>query len=337
MVASAPLKNNKHLMKITGKLFIYIFIFLFILLGSALSYVKFGLPDVKEAPDLKVKTTPERLERGKYLANHVTLCVDCHSKRDWTKFAGPPLPHTLGSGGERFDESIGFPGSVYSPNITPFNLKGWTDGELYRLITTGVTKDGKAIINIMPYQAYGKMDKEDIYAIIAYIRTLGPKKSNIPERSLNFPLNFMVNTIPQEAQLQSLPPEEETVKYGAYMVNAAACVDCHTKQDKGSNIKGMEFAGGREFSSAAGSIFSTNITADKTTGIGNWSKEQFISRFKMYANESMPQKLLKGQFQTIMPWVMYAGLKEDDLAAMFTYLQTVKPINNEVIRYIQNK
>ena len=66
-------------MKKIGKIIIYVFLLLFILFGSALSYVKFGLPDVGEAPELKVELTPVRIERGRYLANHVALCVDCHS------------------------------------------------------------------------------------------------------------------------------------------------------------------------------------------------------------------------------------------------------------------
>ena len=321
-------------MKRIGKIIIYVFLLLFILFGSALSYVKFGLPDVGVAPELKVELTPVRIERGRYLANHVALCVDCHSKRDWMKFSGLILPGTFGAGGEIFDESMGFPGAVYSPNITSFNLKDWTDGELFRLITTGVTKDGKALINIMPYTNYAKMDPEDIHAIIAYIRTLSPIETTVPERHLDFPLNFLVNTIPQKAESQQIPAESDTLRYGAYMVNASACVDCHTKQDQGKNIIGMEFAGGREFASPAGSVYSANITSDKETGIGSWTPEQFINKFKMYGEGYTPQTLTEGQGQTVMPWTMYGQLEEKDLAAMYAYLQTIKPIKNKVIRYV---
>lgn len=323
--------------KKAGRIIIYMFIILFIIFGSALSYVKFGLPDVGDAPDLKIKITADRVERGRYLVNHATLCIDCHSKRDWVIFAGPVKKHTLAAGGELFDNRIGFPGVVYSPNITPYNLKSWTDGELFRLITTGVTKSNKAIINIMPYKSFGKMDKEDIYAIIAYIRTLPSIASTVPERQLDFPLNLIINTIPGKADHVKKPNESDTLKYSGYIVNAAGCVECHTKQDNGSNIKGMEFAGGREFKLPQGSVFTANITADKNTGIGKWTKEQFISRFKSYGNEYVPQRLSKGQFQTVMPWMMYAGLTETDLAAMYTYLRTVKPIKNEVVRYITKK
>lgn len=322
-------------MKKFRKILIYTFLVLFIMIGSLLSYVKFALPNVGEAPDLKIDATAERIERGRYLANHVTLCIDCHSQRDWTVFSGPPVPNSLGKGGEKFDESIGFPGTVYSANITPFNLRNWTDGELFRLITTGVTKNGHALINLMPYPSYGKMDKEDIYDIIAYIRTLPEQSSTTPERELNVPLNFIVNTIPTPANLQTKPLPSDTIKYGGYLVNASACVDCHTKQDKGNNVKGMEFAGGRDFLMPSGTVYSLNITADKATGIGNWTAEQFINKFKSHepgVDTKIPET--ETQFQTVMPWTMYAGLKESDLSAMFAYLKTIKPINHQVTRFV---
>jgi cytochrome c2 len=322
-------------MKKWRKIAIYVVLVLFVLIGSLLGYVKWALPNVGE-PDktLKVEITPTRLERGRYLANHVALCVDCHSTRDWTRFAGPHIQKTAGAGGEVFDEQIGFPGSVRSPNITPFNLKQWTDGELFRLITTGVTRDNKALINIMPYPAYGKMDKEDIYAIIAYIRTLEPKSTIYPQRKLNFPLNFLVNTIPKKPEFQKLPDPSDTLRYGGYLVNAAACVDCHTKQENGSNIQGVEFAGGRDFASPNGTLYSANITPDKQTGIGRWTKEQFIKRFKAYGPSYDPPAVGEDGYQTIMPWTMYSGLTESDLGAMYAFLTTVKPIKNPVTKFI---
>lgn len=75
-------------------------------------------------------------------------------------------------GGEFFGPDLGFPGEFYSRNLTPANLRGWTDGEIFRAITAGVNKEGEALFPVMPYRNYSKMDKEDIYDIIAYLRTL---------------------------------------------------------------------------------------------------------------------------------------------------------------------
>ena len=113
--------------------------------GILLIYVKAALPDVGEATELKIDYTPERIQRGAYLANSVTICMDCHSKRDWSKFSGPPSEGSIGMGGDRFDQTVGMPGVFYAKNITPEGIARYTDGELFRVITTGVTKEGRAM------------------------------------------------------------------------------------------------------------------------------------------------------------------------------------------------
>jgi hypothetical protein len=113
---------------------------LLIAVAGIASYVKFVLPNADPAPDLKVQSTPERIERGKYLANHVLICMDCHSTRNFNELSGPLVAGTLGKGGELFDTSMGFPGIYYSANITPAGIGDWTDGEIFRAITTGVRR-----------------------------------------------------------------------------------------------------------------------------------------------------------------------------------------------------
>jgi len=138
-------------MKKVLKILAIILLVLVLVVAAIMIYVKTALPNVGEASELKIEITPERLARGKYLANHVALCTDCHSTRDWTKFAGPTVPGTSGAGGEIFDQIMGFPGSYHARNITPFGLEDWTDGEIFRAITSGVSKDGVALLPIMPY------------------------------------------------------------------------------------------------------------------------------------------------------------------------------------------
>ncbi len=78
----------------------------------------------------------------------------------------------------------------------------------------------------------------------------------------------------------------------------------------------MDFAGGFEFKMPIGTLRSANITPDSQTGIGNWTEEAFVSRFKMYADSSYQAPVLgKSDFNTIMPWRMYAGMKDSDLKA----------------------
>jgi mono/diheme cytochrome c family protein len=312
-----------------------ILLIILVLIGSLLAYVKFALPDVGDPEDITIERTPERIARGKYLANSVSVCMDCHGVRDWSKFSGPPIPGTLGKGGDRFDQSMGLPGVFFAKNITPFGISRYTDGELFRVITTGVTKEGRPMFPLMPYLYYGKMDREDIYDIIAYIRSLSPIESTIPESVADFPFNFLIHTMPQKASFQPKPDTTDQLAYGAYMANASGCIECHSPLEKGQIIKELAFSGGRDFGAPDGSIVrSANITPDNETGIGKWSRERFIAAFKQYADSSYTLPSVNpGEFNTVMPWTMYANMKESDLSALYTYLKSVKPISNSVIKF----
>jgi mono/diheme cytochrome c family protein len=322
-------------MKKLLKIVMYLFLLLIVGIAGLLTYVKLALPDVEKAQDLKVELTPERISRGSYLANHVAACMDCHSTRDFSLFAGPPKKGTEGMGGDRFDETMGFPGVYYAKNITPAGIAGYTDGELYRLITTGVNKKGEAIFPVMPYPYYGKMDPEDIKAIIAYLRTLPPIQSNVPESKSNFPMNFIINTIPQNADPQKTPPKSDKVAYGRHLANMSACIECHTQVEKGQIIKELMYSGGREFQFPDGSVLkSANITPDAETGIGKWTEEEFIKKFKSFGDSAyVSPKIAPGEFNTIMPWTMYAGMTQEDLSAIYAYLRTVPPMKNQVVKF----
>lgn len=319
------------------KILLTVLILLVFIIAGVASYIKFGLPDVAPPTDLKIVATPERIAHGKYLANHVSVCLDCHSTRDWSIFSGPIKEGTLGKGGERFDEGQGFPGTFYSRNITPYNLKNWTDGEIFRAVTTGVDRNNQALFPVMPYPYVGKMDKEDVYDIIAYIRTLQPIESKNPPHSVDFPMNFILNTIPAEATFTKKPDKKDTVAYGGYLVNSAGCVECHTKAERGQIIPKLAFSGGREFIMPNGMVRSANITPDPSTGIGSWSATAFVARFKAYQDPASLQKLAEGDVNTIMPWSMYAGMDSTDLVAIYKYLRTVKPIKNMVAHFATNK
>jgi hypothetical protein len=306
-----------------------------VLIAGLLMYVKAALPNVGEAENINIEYTPERIERGKYLANHVNACMDCHSTRDWSKFSGPLTEGTLGRGGEKFDRSVGMPGVYYSRNITPAGLGEHTDGELFRVITTGVAKDGRAMFPLMPYPYYGRMDREDIYSIIAYIRSIQAIENEVPLSTHDFPMNFIVNTIPAKAQLQTKPDPADRLAYGAYLTNAAGCRECHTRVNQGQIIPEFEFTGGRDFTMLDGSVVrSSNISPDMETGIGNWTEEFFIQRFKIYSDSAAANtRVAPGEFNSIMPWTMYAGMTSEDLGAIYTFLRSVKPQVNQVEKF----
>lgn len=307
-----------------------------VIAASVAAYLQLFMPNVGPAPDLKVEITPQRIEHGAYLANHVVVCMDCHSARDFSRFSGPLQSGTLGRGGEKFSKEFGFPGTFFARNITPASLADWTDGEIYRVITTGVTRHGKAVFPVMPYKYYSMMDPEDVKDIIAYLRSIPAIENQVPHSKADFPFNFILNTIPKKAETAPRPDTADHIAYGRYLTHIAGCMECHTPNDgKGQKVKGMELAGGWEMSVGGGKIVTTaNLTPDKETGLGSWTSSDFIAKFKMYADSSYtPPTVEPGEFQTIMPWTMYANMKTSDLAAIYAYLQSVPAVHNPITKF----
>lgn len=273
------------------------------------------------------------VERGNYLAHHVTLCMDCHSQRDFTKFSGPIKPGTEGIGGDLFDQGVGIPGEITAPNITPAAIGNWTDEEIINAFTGGRRKNGDTLFPLMPYDHYAKMTKDDVYSIVAYIRTLKPVENQTAARKLLIPISVIMPQLPPvDLSQNKMPDKSDKVKYGEYIVNAAACFICHTPM----NEKGFDFAkgfgGGQPFSLAGFKVTSANITSDSATGIGSWTEEAFIQKFKTNSSDAM-LNTTPGKFNSIMPWAMYGKMKDEDLRAIYAYLKTVPHVSNKVQKW----
>jgi len=316
----------KKLFKILGILLIIVFVFA----AGGYIYLVSAFPKVSAAPELKIEPTPERIERGKFLANSFAFCVECHSERNINQFGMPLVPGTEGKGGMDFGEAAGF---VPAANITSDKETGigsWTDGEIFRAITAGVNKDGKFLAPMMPYPLFANLDKEDIYSIIAYIKTLPPIKNKVPEKNLKFPVNIIFRTIPADANnFGKRPDGMDKIKLGEYY--GVACKFCHSQNEKGNYIPGKEFAGGVEFPMPDGStVRSANITPDKETGIGNMTKEVFIAKFRSCLEEANLDPKTRG-YNSPMNWNFIAKTaSDDDLGAIYDYLMIQKPVNNKV-------
>ncbi|SOY62858.1 cytochrome c [Cupriavidus taiwanensis] len=114
-----------------------------------------------------------------------------------------------------------------------------------------------------------------------------------------------------QAPKAQLSPAEQIAR-GRYLVRAADCAACHTAPE------GAPFAGGVELASPFGTFYGTNITPDKTHGIGNWSADDF---YKALHDGKAPGK----QLYPAMPYTSYRGLSRADSDAMYAYLMQVKP------------
>ncbi|MBO6792709.1 MAG: c-type cytochrome [Balneolaceae bacterium] len=325
-------------MKLIGKIAAALVGIIVLLVGGLLIYVNTALPAVDDAPELAIEITPERVARGQYLANHVYACTDCHSDRDYSQFGHTLDEENLGKGGNLFGLDHGFPGDYYAKNLTPYNLGEWSDGEIYRAVTAGVRKDGSPMFPIMPYTNYSKVDPEDIYDIIAYLRTLEPVVNDVPESSSPFPMSLIINTIPTNPTMSKRPDISDKIAYGKYLVTAASCADCHTPIDeRGAHLPGMDFAGGMEFQVPGGFVKSANITPDMETGIGAWNEEAFVAAFKRFQdpeNAINTNTLTPGEFNTSMPWRPYSKMNEEDLRAIYAYLRTLTPVSHTMERFV---
>jgi mono/diheme cytochrome c family protein len=206
---------------------------------------------------------------------------------------------------------------------------------LLRAVTQGVSKDGTPLFPLMPYPHYGAMSEDDVHAVLAYIRTLKAVEGTVRPRTLNFPLNLIVRTIPAANTYGARPSPEDTVAYGKYMTGAALCSDCHTPiDDQGTPLPGMDFAGGMEFVETGYRTRSANITPDANTGIGSWTEQQFVDKFKAF--ETQPPAVMGDNERaqnTVMPITAYAGMTREDLSAIYAYLRTVKPVVNRVEKF----
>ncbi|MBL8006379.1 MAG: cytochrome C, partial [Ignavibacteria bacterium] len=83
-----------------------------------------------------------------------------------------------------------------------------------------------------------------------------------------------------------------------------------------------------------GTVRTANITPDKESGIGKWTKEQFIERFRFYSKpENQQINVNKGEFNTVMPWIVFSNATDEDLGAVYDYLMTQKPVFNKVEKF----
>lgn len=305
-----------------------------LLAGAAFTWLAAKRPDAAAPAKIQIERTPERIARGRHLFTVLADCDGCHTPRDWSKFAGPIIEAERGAGYE-FPAELGLPGRVFSANLTSdpeTGLGQWTDGEILRAFREGVSRDGRALFNFMPYDHYAKMSDEDAYALVAYMRTLPPVRRAQPKPELIFPVKYLVNDFPKPLDGPvAAPSRDDQVKYGEYLVNLALCKHCHTPMEKGQPIEGREFSGGQELRVDARLVRTPNITPDDETGIGRWTEDRFVAKFKGFENmsgENAP-KMNQTNF-TIMPWLALSRLPEEDLRAIYAYLRTLKPIHSSV-------
>lgn len=281
-------------------------------------------PRTRLLTERRFEPTPERLARGRYLANAVSGCIYCHTEHDWKSPGGPIVESKLGAG--QIFSLATLPGTVVAPNLTPDSETGagaWSDDQLARSIREGIGHDGRTLFPLMPYEHFRNMPDEDLASVVAYIRSLVPVKNALPTTAIDFPVKYLIRSVPQPLTAP-VPPNTsiDPVQRGQYLVEISGCTDCHTPQERGQPVAGMTFAGGFELKGPFGDVTSANITPD-ATGISYYDENTFLQAMRT-------GKVGARALNPIMPWIMLRNMTDDDLKAVFAYLRTLKPIHHRV-------
>lgn len=288
-------------------------------------YFKQGKKYDAPYPDIHASSDSAVIARGRYLVSGPAHCADCHAPVS-------EYQHVLNgevvnlSGGREFKLPIG---TLRSPNLTSDKVTGlgnWPDSVIARSLRYGVGYDGRALFAFMPFQ---NLSDEDLTAVISYLRTLPAVDKAVTVRSLN-PLGYVAKAFlikpfgPEGTPVKSITPDT-TAAYGAYVANNISnCRGCHTNRDlKTGAFIGEYFSGGFHMESAIDpehyECVTPNISPDPKTGhMVGWSEDAFVKRFRQ-------GKLIP---HSTMPWGPFRNMSDVEIKAIYKYLQTVKPVQN---------
>jgi mono/diheme cytochrome c family protein len=112
--------------------------------------------------------------------------------------------------------------------------------------------------------------------------------------------------------------QSDPITRGRYLMVAADCQPCHTREG------GVPFAGGRAFKTPFGTLYSSNLTPDRETGIGSWSAGDFLRAVHKGVRPD------GAHLYPAFPYAAYTYLTDDDVQAIWTYLRSVPATKNPV-------
>ena len=159
-------------------------------------------------------------------------------------------------------------------------------------------------------------------------------KHAVPAKKLDFPVNLLVKLEPQplDGPVSAPDPKTDRIGYGRYLSVVANCRECHTPHDdKGKRLPGKDYSGGWDMRGPWGRNLTPNLTPHPDAYMGQATKAEFIGRFKSFValtGDNAPPAP-KGR-NTVMPWLPFSGMTEDDLGMLYDFLKTLAPIEHKV-------
>ncbi len=255
---------------------------LIVLIGIFAAYIYFApAPSYAkvEVLEIEVEPTPERLAKGEKLV--LSNCIGCHANENGVLE------------GLEFDDVAANKafGTLYAANITQHKEKGigsYTDGELYRLLRTGIKKNNKLASVVMP--KWATCSPDDIYSMIAFLRSkhkaVQPSEKEHPKHKGSFLeralMKFAFKPIPYQDEHLRRPLATDSVAYGKYLINSVyGCYMCHSGNLEKANLLEPEktpnyLGGGYVFELNAGKIPVPSLLMKDDSRVSTWSLEQFI-------------------------------------------------------------
>jgi len=155
------------------------------------------------------------------------------------------------------------------------------------------------------------------------MRTAPPVHNQFHSANIPYQIHFLMQKVPEPVTATVAGPDQSTpVVRGGYLVRMAACAECHTPQEKGQPLPGMDFAGGFILYEPKGPVASANITP-APSGIGYYNDATFIQALRVGKVGARP-------LHASMPWWYYGKMTDDDLKSIFAYLHTLKPVKHQL-------
>jgi mono/diheme cytochrome c family protein len=263
---------------------------------------------------LPLSPTTKLINTGEYLAR-ASDCVACHTEP---------------GGGAEFAGGRAMPtpfGNLYVPNITPDEETGigrWTSDEFYRMMHTGISRDGTLLYPAMPFASYTKMTRADSDAIFAYLMSVPPVRQPNRKHELRFPFNNRDLLIGwrtlyfKEGEYEPDPQQNAEWNRGAYLVQGPGhCAMCHTAINAlGGSSESKAFEGGMIPNQ---NWYAPSLTSNREAGLGDWSIQEIADLLQVGVSA-------RGTVYGPMAEVVYNSLQyltDEDAKAMAVYLKAL--------------
>ncbi len=121
--------------------------------------------------------------------------------------------------------------------------------------------------------------------------------------------------------------DDDEIARGKYLVTLGGCNDCHTAGYRVGKPDMARYLGGADFAfetPGLGFFVPPNLTPDKATGLGDWSREEIVTALQTGARPD--GRILS----PVMPWRNFASMTKQDAFAVAAYLQALSPVDHKV-------